>query len=308
MFACKSEEDFYRIFATQIIKQTASKWEEWIENAKQFLSALSPKFSFGSDPMNELSISIDFSNKTLNEEILKLPQKIAQEKGIKIVVCIDEFQQIAEIGDSVTFQKKLRSVWQLQSQDVTYCFYGSKKHLLNAIFSKQSMPFYKFGDIIFLKKIDVKYWIPYICNQFLKTDREISETLAEKICQTVENHSSYAQQFAWLLWTRTEKTATEAEFEQALQDLLDQNSMLFYNYSEELTALQINFLRAIADGVTDNFSRNEILKKYNLGTSSNISRIRKSLENKELIDISKGKITFNDPVFKIWFRKEFMYL
>jgi hypothetical protein len=306
MFACKSEEDFYRIFATQIIKQTASRWEEWIENAKRFLSAVTPRFSFGSDPMNEFSISIDFSNKQLNEEILKLPQKIAQEKGIKIVVCIDEFQQIGEIKDSITFQKKLRGVWQLQTQDVNYCFYGSKKHLLNAIFSKQNMPFYKFGDVIFLKKIDVKYWTPYICNQFRKTGKEITETMAEQICQTVENHSSYVQQFAWLVWTRTEKIATETEFKQALQDLLDQNSMLFYNYSEEITVLQINFLRAVSEGINENFSRKEILKKYDLGTSANIARIRKALEKKELIDIAKGKVTFNDPVFKIWFRKEFM--
>lgn len=305
MFACKSEEDFYKIFATQIIKQTASKWEEWVENAKQFLSALTPKFSFGSDPANEFSISIDFSNRELNEEILKLPQKIAKAKNIRIVVCIDEFQQIAEIGDSVTFQKKLRSVWQLQLPDVTYCFYGSKKHLLNGLFAKQNMPFYKFGDVIFLKKIETKHWIPYICNQFKKTGKEISESLAEEICQTVENHSSYVQQFAWLVWTKTDKTATETAFKVALQDLTDQNSMLFYNYAENLSALQANFLRAVADGVNENFSRNEILKKYGLGTSANIARIRKSLENKELIDISQKKITFNDPVFKIWFIGEF---
>jgi len=305
IFSCKTEEDFYKTFATQIIKQTASRWEEWIENVKQFLSALKPTFSFGNDPINTFSFSMDFTNKQLNEEVLKLPQKIAQAKGIKIVVCIDEFQQIAEIGDSVTFLKKLRSVWQLQSQDVTYCFYGSKKHLLNALFFKQSMPFYKFGDVIFLQKISIEHWKPYICSQFRKTGKEISEDLAEKICQMVENHSSYVQQFAWLVWLRTEKTATEKEFEIALQDLLAQNSMLFYNYSETLTVLQLNFLRALADGENTGFSRKEILQKYNLGTSANILRIKKALENKELIDISRNIITFNDPVFKIWFKKEF---
>ncbi|MDR1543790.1 MAG: ATP-binding protein [Prevotellaceae bacterium] len=304
MFSCKTEKDFYTIFATQIIKQTASRWEEWVENAKQFLSAVTPKFSFGADPMNEFAISIDFSNKQLNEEILKLPQKIADEKGIKIVVCIDEFQQIAEIGDSITFQKKLRSVWQLQ--DVTYCLYGSKKHLLNAIFSKQSMPFYKFGDVIFLQKIDAIHWIPYICNQFAKTGKNISEKLAQRICQTVENHSSYVQQFAWLVWLRTEQTADETAFEQALQDLLDQNSMLFYAYSEGLTALQLNFLRALANDVNSQFSHKEILQKYDLGASANIARVKKALENKELVDISRNIIIFNDPVFKIWFKKEFL--
>lgn len=47
MFSCRSEQDFYQLFVTEAIKQTANKWEEWIENAKQFLSRLSPKISFG---------------------------------------------------------------------------------------------------------------------------------------------------------------------------------------------------------------------------------------------------------------------
>jgi hypothetical protein len=305
VFACKTEEDFYRLFATQVIKQTSSRWEEWMENAKQFLSALSPKFSFGSDPASEFVISIDFSNKQLNEEVLKLPQKIADAKNINIIVCIDEFQQIAEIGDSVTFQKKLRGVWQLRSRNVTFCFYGSKKHLLNNLFTRQSMPFYKFGDMIFLGKIDASYWVDYICNQFRKTGKEIPAPLAGKICLLVENHSSYVQQFAWLVWTRTDRTADEASYDLALQDLLNQNSMLFYTYCEQMTSLQVAFLKAVADGVEQNLSRGTIIKKYNLGMSANVSRIQKSMEQKELIDITRGRITFNDPVFKEWFRREF---
>lgn len=44
--------------------------------------------------------------------------------------------------NSKTFQKKLRSVWQLQ-QHVSYCLFGSKKHLMNELFEKKNLPFYK---------------------------------------------------------------------------------------------------------------------------------------------------------------------
>jgi hypothetical protein len=243
-------------------------------------------------------------NTQLNEDVLSLPQKIAQDKGVKIVVCIDEFQQIADFPNSLTFQKKLRSVWQLQSQIVSYCLYGSKKHLLNALFSTQSSPFYKFGDVIFLQKISEEHWIQYICERFSQTGKSITENKAAEICRMVENHSSYVQQFAWLVWVRTENKVTETDIKDALDDMINQNAMLYYSYIEGLTALQINFIRAIADGVHDGFSRQEIISKYNLGVSANISRIKKSLENKELIDISKKWITFNDPVFRLWFNKE----
>jgi len=304
IFSCRSGEDFYRIFANEIIRQTSSKWEEWSENAHQFLSALAPSISIGNDPVNDFSVSFSISKKSnLNEDVLNLPLKIAIKKGIRIVVCIDEFQQIAEFPDQKSFQKKLRSVWQLQAQHVSYCLYGSKKHLMYTLFSNQSMPFYKFGDIFFLQKIPVEYWIPFIQQRFEETGKSIPADLAAKICETVENHSSYVQQLSWLVWSRTEREATETDFIDAQTDLLNQNSMLYHSYVAGLTSLQISFLHAVADGVHDRFSHKDIISKYKLGTSANISRMKKSLEQKELIDISPKMITFNDPVFRVWFKK-----
>ena len=44
IFSCRSERDFYDAFASAVLKQTSSKWDEWMENAKIFLSRVSPKF------------------------------------------------------------------------------------------------------------------------------------------------------------------------------------------------------------------------------------------------------------------------
>jgi AAA+ ATPase superfamily predicted ATPase len=302
VFSCRTEEDFYRLFAVEVIKQTSSRWEEWIENAKKFLSSFVPKITIGVDPMADFSFSFDFADRKQSEEVLNLPQKIADEKGIKIVICIDEFQQITEFKNNIWFQKKLRSAWQLQN-DVSYCLYGSKKHILGELFSRQNMPFYKFGDLIFLPKISTSDWIKFICERFKVTGKKITINLAEKICHTVENHSSYVQQFSWLVWLKTDFEASEDAFESAKSDLLNQNSALYYRYIEELTGYQINFLRAVADGNHKEFTKKDILKKYDLGTSANISRLKKSLENKELIDNTNGYIIFDDPVFRIWFLK-----
>jgi hypothetical protein len=303
IFSCRSEEDFYRLFAEEIIRQTSDKWEEWVKNAKQFLASLVPKITFGADPMSDFSISLDFSNKRVSaESVLNLPQRIASEKNINMVICIDEFQQIAELHDSITFQKKLRSVWQLQKQ-VSYCLYGSKKHLMNELFSRQSLPFYRFGDLIHLQKIETIHWIRYIQSRFSHSTKTISSGLAERICLTVDNHSSYVQQFAWLVWVRTEQETTEANLDDALNDLINQNSMLYHNYLQNLTAMQINFLLALVDGVNQEFSRKEVIAKYNLNASSNIARIRKSLEQKELIDITPQKTTISDPVFQLWLKR-----
>ena len=88
-------------------------------------------------------------------------QKIAEEKGNQFIVCIDEFQNISEFKEHLSFQKKLRSNWQ-KHQNTAYCLYGSKRHLLMNVFTSSSMPFYKFDNILFLEKIKEKEWTPSI--------------------------------------------------------------------------------------------------------------------------------------------------
>ncbi len=304
IFSCRSDRDFYDAFAAAVIKQTSSKLDEWLENVKLFLSRISPKISMGTDPMTDFSVSLELNPKSDDiDEILQLPEKIAQKKGYNIVVCIDEFQQIAEFKDSKTFQKRLRSVWQLQ-KSVSYCLFGSKKHLMNELFEKKSLPFYKFGDAIYLSKIDTSDWVDYICSRFEVTGKHISKELAEKICHKVDNHSSYVQQLAWLVWIHTDKIATEQDFEDACQDILDQNTPLFEKQTENLTTYQFNFLKAVIDGIDSEFASQDVLVKYQLGSSANVSIVKRALVKKELIEIEKRRVYIPDPVMKVWLKKE----
>lgn len=306
IFACRSDRDFYDAFASAVIKQTSSKWEEWVENAKLFLSRISPKISLGPDPTSEFSISLELNPKSEDvTEILQLPEKIAEKKGCRMVVCIDEFQQIGEFKDSKNFQKQLRSIWQLQ-KSVSYCLLGSKKHLMNELFEKKSLPFYKFGDAIYLDKISTSHWIEYICGRFEATGKKITRELAEKICLTVDNHSSYVQQLSWLLWIHTDREATEEIFQEAVEDLLAQNTPLFEKQTEDLTTYQMNFLRAITEGIHTEFTTQENLRKYQLGTSANVSIIKRSLLKKELIETGRKQVYMADPVLELWLRRKFL--
>lgn len=304
IFSCRSDKDFYEAFASAVLKQTSSKWDEWMENIKLFLSRITPKISIGTDPMTDFSISFEINPKSNDvEDILQLPEKIAQKKGCNIVVCIDEFQQIAEFKDSKIFQKRLRSVWQLQ-ESVSYCLFGSKKHLMNELFEKKSYPFYKFGDAIYLSKIGTQDWIEYICRRFEATGKHISKELAEKICLIVDNHSSYVQQLAWLVWIHTDEVATEQDFEAAYQDIIDQNTPLFEKQTESLTTYQMNFLRAVIDGVHSEFTTQEVLHKYQLSSSANVSIVKRALVKKELIEIEKRQVVIPDPVMVVWLKRE----
>lgn len=303
-FGCRSENDFINAFATAVVRATSSRWEEWMENAKTFLSRFIPKISIGQDPLTDFSIALEYNRaNTVTEDILQLPETIAKQKGIKIVICIDEFQQIADFPDSITFQKKLRSVWQLQS-NVSYCLYGSKKHMMEKMFQSQSHPFYRFGDLFYLDKISETDWVEYICDRFRMTGKEISRELASEICTVTDRYSSYVQQLAWLVWLRTDKHATKEDVEFGIDRMLDACEPLFIQQTESLSAYQMNFLRALANGIHTGFTRSEILDTYQLGTAANISRLKKALTEKDLIMMTAPKkLEISDPILALWLKK-----
>lgn len=304
VFLCRNESDFLSVFANEVIRQTYSKWEEWADRAKRFLSRLSPRFNFGSDPTTDFSISLEIGSVLQSDyDILNLPQKIAEDKQTSVVVCIDEFQQVAEFPNSVSFQKKLRSQWQLQ-QNVSFCLYGSKMHLLNGLFTRQSMPFYKFGDIMLLQKIDTPHWLEFLCERFEKSGKHIEIEYAKKICNAVENHSSYVQQLAYIIWVKTDSFVNEDIYYEALNDLVNQNSILYQTISDGLTRYQLNFLKAIINGKGSEISKSEVIQLFNLGSSANVVRIKKSLLKKEVIDISGKQVSLSDPVFGLWLMRE----
>ena len=269
IYDCRSEYDFYNRFATELLKQTATKVT----------------------PQNYQP-----------EEILQLPEMIGQAQGVHVVVCIDEFQQIGEMTDSLTIQKRLRGIWQHQ-RNVSYCLFGSKKHLMTKLFQHRRMPFYQFGEMMFLDKIPTTDWVPYICSRFERQGKHISEALAKRICETVEGNSSYVQQLAWNVLAETEQTTTEEDFCRGVDALLAQCSALFEEQLKGLTGYQLNFIRALCDGVTSDFGSKAILESYNLGSKSNVSRIKTALQDKEMIDFDKDTVYLEDPVFKIWYKR-----
>mgnify|MGYP002620919278 CR=1 FL=1 len=309
IFSCKSEYDFYNEFAASILKQTASKKDLWMENAKDFISRLSPTISYKPEPYTDFSLSLGITPKTHTpEEVLSLAEDIAKKKNQHIVVCIDEFQRIGEFSDTKYIQRRLRTVWQHQKL-TSYCLFGSKRHLMSSMFQYRNMPFYQFGEMMYLQRIPTEEWIPYIVSHFEERNRHINQELAAKICESVDNFSSYVQQLSWIIFNQLEEgeTAMENHLTNGIQELLDTNELLFMQQIEPLSEYQLNFLRAILAGHHTAFGEKKVREGFNLGSTSNIARIKTALIDRDLIDTDGKNIFINDPVFCLWLKRKIYY-
>ena len=176
---------------------------------------------------------------------MNLPETISKQKNIKFIICLDEFQNLSSFPDYPNFEKKLRANWQRQ-KNVTYCLFGSKKHMMADIFNNPSKPFYRFGDIILLQKISIEKWVLFILKGFKETGKQIDENIAALIPLAMKNHSWYVQQLAHYVWNLTNKKAGIAEINAALIELINANSPLYQKEVESISATQLNLLKAVA--------------------------------------------------------------
>ena len=47
------------------------------------------------------------------------------------------------------------------------------------------------------------------------------------------------------------------------------------------------------------------MQDYKMGTPRNVFKNKVALENKDIIDITTGEIRFIDPLFEMWFGRNF---
>jgi len=297
-----SEEEFYNQLATKILKATSNKVEEFLQLARNVIKGARVTINTGSgEPSLELGVNYIKEN---IDAILNLPQEIARRKKKKIIICIDEFQNISRFDHHTKLQGRLRSAWQ-HHQQVGYLLYGSKKTMMMEIFNETNSPFYRFGEILYLNRIATDRLREYVQQAFSTTGKEISGDICNRIIETVENHPYYLQQFARNIWLISGKKVTAADFSIAKEALKSENLNFYNELLDDLTNYQAGFLKALLNGEEQLYS-SAVIYSYRLGSSANIRRMYNSFVNKGIIVKEGSRIIFADPIFKLIAEERFM--
>jgi len=305
MFTVSSEEEFLEKFAAEVIKATSSKFEEWIKNSRKFFKNIVPKIQISPDQANSFSISFDWEEIMKHkDEILNLPELAATRKGMKMIICLDEFQSIAAFNGYESLEKRIRAVWQRQ-KSVTYCIYGSQRHMMTDIFNNPSKPLFRFGDLIILPKIDRKSWVSFIIKGFSESGKVIGEKEAGIIADLMQCHSWYVQQLSHYTWNLTQRKTDITAVYAALAELISANIPLYLRDMENMSTTQINLLKAIAKGEKQ-LTSIRVMNAFRLGTPRNVSKNRDFLIHSDIIGALSEGYCFMDPAFELWFRKTYL--
>ena len=302
-FSIASEAEFYRTFASRVIACASTTLERWVADAKKFLSGVVPQIVVNGTGNDFIAFDIKYVPRPQDKmSILQLPESLAKEKGIRIMVCIDEFQQLAALPQYKDLVGKMRSQWQ-QQRLTTYCLYGSKQHMMLDIFNNSNSPLYRFGQVIFLEKIPKADWADFIVSAFHNTGKSISKEMAEHVCDLTDCHSWYIQQLCFFLWSITIDTVDTAAIDLALKQVININTPMFQNDTDTLTLSQRELLRAVANG-EQHLSAASVKQRYNLGNPNALARNKRILQQRDILTQSTTALRFIDPIYRLWLRSQ----
>ena len=128
---------------------------------------------------------------------------------------------------------------------------------------------------------------------------------AASIYNLVEGDPWYTQHLASICFNLTKGFVNEGIIKQAAEQLINLHDFEFHSIVYSLSKYQVRMIKAALEGVVK-FTSGDVLDKYRLNSSANVSRLKEALTKKEIITFNEKKpATFLDPLFKLWFTTYF---
>ena len=122
---------------------------------------------------------------------LELPERVAVADGKRLVLFVDEFQELAgerrPYGDPDQVTKRMRAIFQ-RSTSVSYLFAGSLEHVMRDLFAPGRRAFSGFGGFHDLRPIPASAWREGLSERFAADERTIGPLALERIVELGGGH------------------------------------------------------------------------------------------------------------------------
>ncbi len=217
------------------------------------------------------------------ERLLELPERFARERGRKVVIILDEFQEIIDIDPNLP--ALIRSVFQEQS-DVSHIYLGSKRNMMQRIFNDENEPFWRSAKSIELGVIPEPRFRSFIKERFSATGREIDDVVLDLVLTTTRCHPYATQQLSYFLWQEVDDgaAATTTDFVSAMDAVLRSENAHFERIWDKASSVQKLVLSAVARAPRSRPLSEEFRSRMGLGPASSVQKALAALTNDELLE------------------------
>jgi len=300
-----SKERFINLYSREIANVVTSRIKKLIDFFKRNVRNVIP--SITTDESGKPKLQLEYSNQERNisgllEDVYQLPQKLAAEKNMKIVVVFDEFQEVTKLnGDK--FGKEMRANIQ-HHEKISYVFMGSKTHILLNMFNDKNNAFYKIGKMFYLNKLPQKDLINFIIKRFREGSYKINSESAKRICNITKNHPYYTQMLCHEIWdiASDKKRVGKNELNIACDRILKNQSELYLRIWDSLSTHQRELLIALINSDGKSIFSKAYREENKLPAPSTINKCISALIEKQIVEKNKGIYEVPDMFFAQWLK------
>ncbi len=304
LFQTYSVDSFIQLYASKIMEACGFSMKKTITSLKTSLRGILP--SVGLDEGGKPVLNFSYDSRIPKEysllDVLDLPNKL-RGKNEKWVIVFDEFQEIDRL-DGETIEKQFRSILQLH-QDIGYVLMGSKTHMMLSLFADKRRAFYNIGKIQKLEKIPAPEMRAYMESRFQSGGFTFEAAIFETILSYTDNIPYYNQYLAAQLWQLAQegnRAITPDLVQQAVQQIIDNQSDYYFTLLDHLTIYQRQVLHAFLQQPVNIYTK-EYSQTYNLSTVASLRRAMMRLVEIGIIEKIEETHTFSDPFFPLYLKQ-----
>jgi len=301
VFSTQNLHEFVQVFGKTVLGKLDNYSQKTFKRISEFFKSFRPTISLDS-LTGAPEISFDIKPEEAQAGLQEIFNYL-KNSGKRCYIAIDEFQQITEYPEKGV-EALLRSYVQF-AENVKFIFSGSKKHLMDAMFSSVNRPFYQSTQKINLREIPMETYSVFAQNHFAKKGKNLPPTLFETIYNLVLGHTWYIQLILNQLYSLPQKKYSETDLNRIVADVLEEENATYKTYCELLTKGQLRVLTAVAkERKIATITHSDFLKKYNLSAASSIKLAINSLVDKSLIlKDENGNYFVYDRFFSLWLER-----
>lgn len=294
IYSSHNIEGFIALLTEAVMK--ALKKKAFVEKFLNILGTIRPTLSY--DPFtNSTQVSYTFVNEDQKKQTLKSILEFLEGQKHRVVIAIDEFQQIREYAEETDMEALLRTYIQ-PLQNVHFIFCGSKKHVMTNMFTDATKPFYESTQCLFLDAITHEAYKDFIREKFNDGGKTICDDVIDMILSWSFRHTFYTQTLCYHLYMNCRRKVEMKDFYETVAMILRQRESTFLEQRNLLTSGQWKFLMALAkEGTLMKPTASDFLTKYNLGSASSAMRMLNALIEKEMI---LTETTIDGTVYRVY--------
>lgn len=227
-------------------------------------------------------IAFELSKTQDQQSTLQQLFALLQASNKRIIIALDEFQQITQYPESQTEAWLRAQIQNLKS--VNFIFSGSQQQLLSGMFNSAKRPFYASAQMLNLSKLEKEIYIRFISQKMQVASRVMPEIDIVYLLDWCRVHTYYVQALCSRLFTSGDRVITRTGIDHQIELILKELDPVFFTYRELLTGPQWSLLRAIAkEGEVYAPMAKDFIGKHKLGIPATIKRSLDALTEREMI-------------------------